>query len=307
MDGLINFKDYFKKIKRNIILSNYYSKEIKDGKTVRASALDWAFLAIIVMMFFITTTFNTIKSIKVSIILTIILMGVYFFVFINFRNRKRTRKVFEVKENLSNERILKRIEKLNDEEYLLYIKELLEEYYNTKFVEYEAYIDFVGDINGEFYGVKCFRNLSEDSITKKDIENYKKTMKLNKIEYGIIVTNTDFQEGLKEDLDYLLIDFNCMKNILKETGKYPTDEEIEEFILSKYREKKEGLKKDLKAIRKDKVYKFIILGVILYLISSFTAYTLYYKIIGIILISIGAILGTNKLIQYLKLNVENKI
>ena len=65
-------------------------------------------------------------------------------------------------------------------------------------------------------------------------------MKSNGIEYGIIVTNTDFQKGLKEDLDYLLIDFNCMKNILKEIGKYPTDEEIEEFILSNYKKKRKA-------------------------------------------------------------------
>lgn len=98
-----------------------------------------------------------------------------------------------------------------------------------------------------------------------------------------------------------------MKNILKETGGYPTDEEIEEFILSKYSEKREGLKKDLKVIGKDKIFKFILLGIILYIISSFTAYILYYKIIGIILMSIGVILGINKLIQYLKANVENRI
>ena len=303
----MKIKDYLNKIRRKIILDNYYSKEIKDGKTVRASVLDWTFLAIIIMLFFLTTTFNTTKSIKMSIILTIILMGIYFFVFINLSNRKRIKKVFEVKENLINERILKRIEKLNDEEYLLYIKELLEKYYNANFIAYDTYIDFIGEINGEFYGVKCFRNLSKDSITKRDIENYKKTMKLNGIEYGIIVTNTDFQEGLKENLEYLLIDFNCMKNILKEIGGYPTDEEIEEFVLSKYKEKSEGLKKDLKAMGKDKIFRFILLGIILYIISSFTAYTLYYKIMGIILMSIGVILGINKLIQYLKANVENRI
>ena len=177
----MKIKDYLNKIRRKIILDNYYSKEIKDGKTVRASVLDWTFLAIIIMLFFLTTTFNTTKSIKMSIILTIILMGIYFFVFINLSNRKRIKKVFEVKENLNNESILKRIEKLNDEEYLLYIKGLLDKYYNTNFIEYDAYIDLVGEINGEFYGVKCFRNLSEDSITKRDIENYKKTMKLNGI------------------------------------------------------------------------------------------------------------------------------
>ena len=70
--------------------------------------------------------------------------------------------------------------------------------------------------------------------------------------------------------------------------------------------KKGRLKKGFKSIGKDKIYKFILLE-LYYLISSFTAYTLYYKIMGIILISIGAILGINKLIQYLKLNVENKI
>lgn len=307
MDGLINIKDYLSQIKRNIVLNNFYNREMKDGKTAKASILDKIFLTLIVIIFFLITIFNTTKNIKVSIFLTIILMGIYLFIFINFNKKQKSKKIFEIRENLSEERVLKRIEKLNDEEYLLFIKDLLEKYYNTKFIEYDAYIDFVGEINGEFYGVKCFRNLSEDRITKRDIENYKKAMDLRGIEYGIIITNTDFEESLKEVSDYLLIDFNYMKNILREIGKYPTDEEIEEFILLKHSERKEGLRKDLNTNRKDKIYRFIILGILLYLISSFTTYTLYYKITGIILIIIGSILGINKLIQYLKLNMENRI
>lgn len=307
MDGLIDFKDYFKQIKKNIILNNYYSKKTKDGKTMKASILDWIFVAFILAMFFIITTFNSTKNIIASIILTTILMLIYFIIFISLSNKQRLKNISEINENLGDEEILKQIEKLNNEEYLLYVKELIEIYYNARLFDHDECINFVGEINGENYGIKCFKNSSEDIITEKDIESYNRSMEKKGLEYGIIVTNSFFHEDFKKNLDYLLIDFNYMKKILKKTGKYPSNEEIQDLIISRYKDKRAGLRKDLAINKREKIYKFSLLGIVLFLISSFTSYPLYYKIVGTILIFLGIVLGVNKLIVYLKQNAENRI
>ena len=41
MKGLLNFKDYFKVIRRQMILNSYYTREIKGGKSIYASLIDW--------------------------------------------------------------------------------------------------------------------------------------------------------------------------------------------------------------------------------------------------------------------------
>lgn len=307
MEVLLNFKDYFKQIKRNLILNNYYSKKIKDGKNLRASILDWIFINLILAVFFIITTFNTTKNIVLSIVLTFILIFIYLFISITLTKRKRIKKIAKINEDLSDEEVLKRFEKLNSEEYLLYIKELLEKYYKTKLYNGNEYIDFIGEINGEYYGIKCFKSSLENIITKKDIENYHHSIKISELENGIIITNSYFHEDLKEQFDYILIDFNYIKEIFKKLGEYPTTEEIHKSILSNYRDKKTALREDFNNNKREKVYKFGLLGIILYLIAPYTSYSLYYKISGTILIIVGIVLGINKLLIFLKTNAKNKI
>jgi protein-S-isoprenylcysteine O-methyltransferase Ste14 len=294
----------FNQIKEKLILNNYYNKTINKGKTARASILDWIFIIFVLGGFFIITTFNSTKNIVISIVLTSILILISIFIFFVLARRKRTKEVAKINENLSDEEILNGIEKLNNPEYLLYIKELLEKYYNTNLSEIDEYIDFMGEINGEKYGIKCFKSSIENIITEKDIRNYHLAMINEGLEYGIIISNSYFHEDLKEKFDYILIDFKFMKEILKELGKYPTQEEVQELILSNYKNKRTGLVEDFKRNNKKKIYRFSLLGFILYLISPYTSFTQYYRISGVVLIFIGLVLGLNKLVVFLKTNTD---
>lgn len=294
----------YNQIKERLILNNYYSKTIKNGKTARASILDWISVVFILTVFFIITTFNSTKNIVVSIILTITLMLIFIWIFFVLSKRQKTKKIAKINENLSDEEILKGIEKLNNPEYLLYIKELLERYYDTSLFEIDEYIDFMGEINGEKYGIKCFKSPIDNTITEKDIRNYHLAMINKGLEYGIIISNSYFHEDLKERFDYILIDFNFMKEILKKLEEYPTKEEVQELILSNYKNKKMDLIEDIKRNNKEKIYRFSLLGLILYFISPYTSFTQYYSISGIILVFIGLVLGLNKLIVFLKTNTN---
>ena len=122
MERLSIFKDYFYNARRNIILNSYYTEKMKDGKSMKASFLDWIFMTMLVTLFFLITIFNSIKDIISSIILTLILMLVYLFVLITLKNRTRIKKMDIINENIAEEEIHKGIDKYGNDDFLLYIK-----------------------------------------------------------------------------------------------------------------------------------------------------------------------------------------
>lgn len=272
MEGLLNFKDYFNRIRRQFILNNYYSSKIKGGKSIHASLIDWIFITLILALFFLITIFNATKKIILSIILVFILIGIYLITIVFWKSRSRYRKINEINEDIANNQITEEINKYGNRDFLIYVKELLEKYYNTILFQYNNHINFIGEINGDIYGIKCFKNSFDNIVALKDIDNYLEEMKTKNIEDGIIVTSSYFAAEVKKETDYLLIDFDEIKKMLKETGAYPIKEEIEEIIIAKYMDRKRNIKDKLSFYRRDKIYKSILLGIILYLISSFVSY-----------------------------------
>lgn len=287
-----------------MILNSYYTEKMKDGKSMKASFLDWIFITIIAVLFFLITIFNSTKDILWAIILTTVLMLIYLFGLITWKNRTRIKKIGIINENIGKEEILKGIEKRGRDDFLLYIKDLLEKYYKTIFFEYDSHIDFIGEINGEIYGVKCIKSSLENKVNLKDIKNYIIDMKSKNIDEGIIVTNSHFTEEVKEQTNYLLIDFDQIKNMLKEINQFPTIEEIEDIVITKYKSEKGTLEGKLGLPMKDKIYKFILLGIVLYIVSSFVSYSLYYRIMAFILITIGIAIGIYNIVIYLKTKEE---
>ncbi|MCF6466488.1 hypothetical protein [Clostridium sp. Cult2] len=302
MEGLLNFKDYFNRIRRQVLLNSYYTTRIKDGKSIHASLIDWIFISLILAVFFLITIFNTTKNIILSIILTILLVGIYLIIIVVWKGRTRYKKINEINEDIANKQIINEIAKYGNRDFLIFIKELLEQYYKALFFQYNSHINFIGEVNGDIYGVKCFKNSFDNKVILKDIEHFNEEMKNKSIEEGMIVTSSSFDDEVKKETEYLLIDYDEIKKMLKETGTYPTKEDIEEIIISKYKDRKGNIKERLSFYRKDKIYKSILLGIILYLISSFVSYPLYYKIMAFLSIAFGIIIGVYNLIKFLEKN-----
>ncbi|WP_162147638.1 restriction endonuclease [Schnuerera ultunensis] len=299
---LLNFKDYFRRIRRQIILNSYYTNRMKDGKSIHASLMDWIFVILAVALFFAITIYNSTKKIILSLVLTSILIGFFIITLILWKGRTRYRKIKDINEDIANKQIINEIAKYGNRDFLIYIKDLLEKYYNTNFFEYNSHINFIGQVNGEIYGVKCFKSSLENKVSLKDLEHYIEEMKNKKIEEGILVTNSSFTDEVKDETDYLLVDFVEIKKMLKETKEFPKKEEIEQLIIDKYRNRKGNIKERLSFYRKDKIYKFILLGIVLYLVSSFVSYPIYYKIMSFVSIAFGIIIGIYNLVHYIERN-----
>lgn len=299
---LLNLKDYFRRIRRQIILNSYYTNRMKDGKSIHASLMDWIFVILTIALFFVITIYNSTKKIILSLILAATLISIFITTLILWKGRTRYRKIRDINEDVANKQIIKEIARYGNRDFLIYIKDLLEKYYNTTFFQYNSHINFIGQVNGEIYGVKCFKNSFDIKVSLKDLEHYIEEMKNKKIQEGIVVTNSSFADEVKDETDYLLVDFDEIKKMLKETERFPKKEEIEQLIIDKYRDGKGSIREKLSFYRKDKIYKFILLGIVLYLVSSFVSYPIYYKIMAFLSVAFGIIIGIYNLVNYIGKN-----
>lgn len=175
---------------RQRVLNNFYTKQMKNGKTIRAVIIDKIAFAIVAFIILVVLLTRMIGNFIVSLILAII-----FSIIIGF--------------------------------------------YGTK------------------YGLK---------IREQKIEEFKKEYRLK----------------------------------LEEEKLLPPEEDLEDYLLDRYYNKKMELKSNINFFSKDKILKFYILFIVFYLISYFVSYSLYYKIMAVISFIIGTIIGSYNLTEYIR-------
>jgi len=300
MEGLINIKKYFDYIKRKFILNNYYTSTLKKGKNLQAALLDFAFTVVTVIAISGIMIYWITEEIFLALANAVVLGMAYIFLMVLWNRRIRRNKILRINENIADSEIIREITRKDNREFQLYIKDILEKFYKTTFYEYNRYIDFVGEINGEMYGLKCLKSSMDAKVSYKELEFFMKEMNEKNIKEGIIVTNSYFSDDLKEKTDYLLIDFNQIKAMLKEIGSYPTQKDVEDLIIAKYDNRKSMLKEKFTSKGRDKVLKFTMLGIVLIIYSRFVSYEMYYRLIGFTSVGIGLILAIYNIAKYIE-------
>jgi len=302
VEGLIIFKKYINSLKRSFILNNYYNSIIKKGKNIQATFLDFIFILFFLMIMFTAIVYRLTQDVFLAFSIGIVI-GLTYIVLLSLWNRRtKEKKILKINEEIADNELIKEIEQKDNREFLFYVKDILEKYYNTNLCEYNRYIDFVGEINGDLYGIKCIKLPFDAKLDLDKVESFNREMKKKNIKGGIIVTNSYFKEELKNRTNYILIDFNKIKEMLKAVGSYPTQKDIEDIIISKYEDKKDMIKEKITSKDKGKILKFMLLGVILILYSPFVSYTLYYRIMGFLSIGIAILLGFYNIIKFINLS-----
>ncbi|HEY8363463.1 MAG TPA: hypothetical protein VIK77_11445 [Tissierellaceae bacterium] len=89
------------------------------------------------------------------------------------------------------------------------------------------------------------------------------------------------------------------KKLVEEKVIQPNDD-IEDYIVSKYYEKKKELKKSINFLSKDKVYKLYILFAIFFLMSYFSPYPTYYRVIAVVSFLLATIIGSYNITEYIR-------
>ncbi len=299
MEGIIKkLKGKYSNTRQKSIVRNFYSTEVNKGKTYKAAYLDN--ILFILLLFFILVFTLIIKSNSILLPIYISLITIFFITkSINVINQKRDKKkIMAINEDLKSRRVIRELTQLNREEFIEYTKEILDKFYSTEFIYGEDGVDLIGYINKKKYGVKCIKSSLEDRILSKKVDEFNNL--INNLDYdeGLLVTNSYFQDGIKDNTSLILIDFLGIKEILKKIDKFPSDEEIKNYIIHRYDDKKKTIRNQIKVITFGKIFKLYGVCVVFYFISFFVKYGLYYKIMGVMAFILATILGGIKFTEY---------
>lgn len=298
-------KEKYSQNKQNEIIKNYYSKEINKGKTYRAQHLDNVLF--IVLIFLIITLVLIVKSNRILLPIYVSLISAFFISnSINAINKKKIRKKeLAINKDLKSRRIIREIAQLNREEFILYVKDILDLFYSTEFDFGEDGVDLIGYINNKKYGVKCIKSSLEDRIISKKVNEFSNLINGLNYDEGIIVTNSYFQKDIKDNTSLILIDFLGIKEMLMKIDRFPTDEEIRNYIIHRYDDRKSSVKGQLKTITFGKIVRLYGMFVVFYFISFFVRNGLYYKIMGVVVFVIATMLGGIKFTEYQRVKKNN--
>lgn len=282
------------------IIKNYYSKEINKGmsyKAVRVDKIGFLILLFALSLVFFSSITNTlILPIYISLALVYLTSRAL----VKFKTKKRNDKVVKVKEDLKSRKLMREISQMNREEFVTYIKGVLERHYQTEFFYAKDDIDLEATINGRIYGVKCMKSSQEDKVIKDKVRDFYNYINYLNYQEGIMVSSSYFQDGAEDGHSLILIDFSGLKEILKGINEYPSDEIIDQFIIDRYKHNKKKMEGQIKSVNNWKIIRLYLMFIIFYVISFFTDLSLYYKILGIICFVIASSMGALKVTDIIK-------
>lgn len=282
------------------IIKNYYSKEINKGmsyKAVRVDKIGFLILLFALSLVFFSSITNTlILPIYISLALVYLTSRAL----VKFKTKKRDDKVVKVKEDLKSRKLMREISQMNREEFVTYIKGVLERHYQTEFFYAKDDIDLEATINGRIYGVKCMKSSQEDKVIKDKVRDFYNYINYLNYQEGIMVSSSYFQDGAEDGHSLILIDFSRLKEILKGINEYPSDEIIDQFIIDRYKHNKKKMEGQIKSVNNWKIIRLYLMFIIFYVISFFTDLSLYYKILGIICFVIASCMGALKVTDIIK-------
>lgn len=87
---------------------------------------------------------------------------------------------------------------------------------------------------------------------------------------------------------------------LEEERVITEDEDIEDYIIAKYYEKKSEIKTNMDFLSKDKIFKLYLLSIIFFIGSYFANYQIYYKVISIVTFLAACFIGSYNLTEYIR-------
>ena len=87
---------------------------------------------------------------------------------------------------------------------------------------------------------------------------------------------------------------------LEEEKVISEDEDIEDYIIARYYEKKSELKTNMNFLSKDKIFKLYLLSIIFFIGSYFASYKIYYKVMSVITFLVASFIGSYNLTEYMR-------
>ncbi|MDR7870098.1 MAG: restriction endonuclease [Tissierellaceae bacterium] len=286
---------------RKKILKNYYSKELRKGKTYRASFVDR--VLIYGIFFIVLSVILIIKSNQLLLSMFISAIAVYFVIMVNSHmlNKSKIKKTKEINNELKKQKLVREFSNFNKEDFNQYIKKILEDYYDVEVENTQIPLDLKFTKDGDTYGVKCALHNPEDKVSTREVDIFLNELNSLKFDDGILITNTHFTDGIQDKTKVILMDFNSIVEVLKKLDRYPTDKDMEDYIVDRFIDRRNGVKSQVKDFNKRKIIQLYGLCAIFYVLSYFISYPKYYRIMAVLSFVIATLISGYKISEYIRL------
>lgn len=292
-------RNYSLKNNRKKILKNFYSKQMRKGKTFRANFIDKLFFY---GLLFLAITFLLISNsddFLLSLYMSSLFIFFFFKAFSKLNSKRQEKKIKDINEELKRGKILKEYDNFSNEDFVNNIKNILEEYLKVDIDDANPPMDLKFCLEGDLYGVKCLHSTNEYRVASREIGIFLRELKEKGIEKAIFITNSYFIDKERYKDRIRLYDFDDIVDILKKIDKYPTDLDIENYIVDRFLDRRSTIKKEIKRLNNKKIIQLYIIAVIFYLMSYFVRYQVYYKGVAIAAFIFATILGALSLSEYI--------
>lgn len=290
---LIKIKKDIMRFNRNKKIKDYYLKKMKNGKSYNAVIIDSLLIKVVFAIISLLIINKLSNNFLISILLSLLIFISLVILSYHIKKQQFISGVEEINNDLGKKRIIKEITFYTNNEFVEYVKSILECYYSTTFVQLDnSDIDLIGRVNEESYGIKCIKLPQDERVTKKEVRSFEYSLNKSNLEFGILLTNSYFVDELRnqEIIDIELMDLDYLLSIIKKVNKYPTNKEIEEHILNRYTENKRKLLSSReKVFTSHKIKTYLILSISLFLLSKIATYSSYYLIMAVITLLLGLI------------------
>ena len=290
---LMKIKKDIMNYNRNKKIKDYYLKKMKNGKSYNAVIIDSLFIKVVFAIVSLLIINELSNNFLISILLSLLIFISLIILSYHIKKQQFVYSVKEINNDLGKKRIIKEINFYTNNEFVEYVKSILENYYSTTFVRLDnSDIDLIGRIDEKSCGIKCMKLPQDERVTKKEFRNFKHSLKKSNLEFGVLLTNSYFVDDIRnqEINNVILMDLDNFLSVIKKVNMYPTNKEIEEHILNRYTENKRKLLSSReKVFTSHKIKKYVILSISLFLLSKIATYSSYYLIMAIITLLLGMV------------------
>jgi len=276
--SLLNLNKKFKEKRLNA----YYLSHSGVSQSYNSRLINYFFTRFLVLIsaFLIFIFVSEGKHVYASFIAGSSVLIIYHLIVKTIEQKKLDKIIKQVREKVATEDFWKKIQTLDKDAFVLFLKEILEKLPDFSDVEIADNLDSEG-INlickhkGEWSAIQCHLLDGDDAVEARNARELSRAMSKRKYKKGFIISTTDFRDNtklfcnlIKEKRQINLLSKKELIEMAKDAGKFPSEEEVKNLILKKV-EHRERVWQEAreKIFARPRIMSYFIYGTFLILLS----------------------------------------
>ncbi len=292
-------KEHIHQRRTRIKLKKYYVEKKTDGRSSIGKIFDYIGSRIIVFFSSLLLFLIINKQLFTSLLLSILWTTLFHIIDIRIRNRKNKEIIDQRRKYLASQRVYKELMGKSIDEIRSYIDQVFESvgFENVREAKSEGKeIYFHYKYGGKNLPVLFKVNPHDENTQLKEVESYGERLKKSGFGKGIMIVTTDFSKECYDfvekdnELKLILIEKEKLLKIIDKAGLFPTDQEMDEYIVDRIEKKERKIATYRDALlSKSKSRRYLVLGCFLLFWSRFTPYAYYYNFMALLLFALAIV------------------